>query len=356
MTDEKKSLSKNVIAILAGILIAGLIVFGIIFALTNKKDDNGGSNNNNKDNTTLVGSTAMSDELDIVDNFSKEASLANLMSALETANLTETLRGGPFTVFAPNNQAFSKLPAVTLENLLKPENKKQLTDILTFHLIAGTFKVEDLQNNQEITTINGAKLIVKKEGDTTLIGNAKITTADVVQKNGVAHIIDTVLIPETKEIKLTNVGGVEVSSEKDFLENLALLPNLTTVAAAVQVSNLSSTLKSEGPFTIFVPSNPAFTKLPAGTVEDLLKTESRAKLIGILTYHVIPGKLLIEDLKDGQVLTSLSGNKLKIKIEGTKISIIGDKNDNIAVIQNADVIQKNGVAHIIDTVLMPPVL
>lgn len=353
MQDEKKpnKILIIIVSIVAIIAIAAITVF--VLTTRTGSNEGSGSNQDTVKKTSIYG-VETDPESDFVDNFKKVPSLSKLLTATDAAGLTETLRGGPYTVLAPDNDAFNKLSAGTLDNLLKPENKKQLTDILTNHIIAGAFRAQDLQNDQEITTLNGAKLKVTRDESGIKIGSSKVIVPDVVQKNGVAYVIDTVLIPENTGAKLTTVGGVSVSSEKDFAENLGLVPTLTTVAAAVEAGGLSSTLKTDGPFTIFVPSNSAFTKLPAGTVENLLKTESRSQLISILTYHVIPGKLMIADLKDGQEITTISGAKLKVKIEGTKISIIGGTSSNVVTIETGDVVQKNGVAHIVDAVLFPP--
>lgn len=351
MTEQPKTNNKLII-IIVGIVIAVVIIATTIFLLNRKPAEDKKDDTSNSKKTEVNG-VEIDSKADLVDNFSKISSLSTLVTQVSNAGLTETLRGGPYTIFAPENMAFSKLPATTIQNLAKPENKKQLTDTLTYHLIAGTFKIEDLSDGQEITTINGAKLLVKKDSGTTTINGAKVINADLSTSNGVAHIIDTVLVPKNQNLKLTNVGGVELSSEKDFLQNLALAPTLTTVAAAVDAGGLTSTLKTEGPFTIFVPSNSAFSNLPAGTVENLLKAENRSQLISILTFHVIPGKLLVANLKDGQEITTISGAKLKVKIVNNVVTIIGAKSENIATIITPDVVQSNGVAHIIDTVLFP---
>jgi|GEM_PF-233629 len=336
--------------------IVAIVALGFISYVILQNSQPSTQNNNSE---TVKKSTIYGIEVDagadFVDNFKKVSSLSKLLAATDAAGLTETLRGGPYTVFAPDNDAFNKLPSNTLDNLLKPENKKQLTDILTNHIIAGAYRLEDLQNDQELTTLNGAKLKVVKNNSEIKIGSSKVLVSNVVQKNGVAYVIDTVLIPETQGVKVSNVGGVSVSSEKDFAENLALIPTLSTVAAAVEAGGLSSTIKNEGPFTIFVPTNSAFSKLPSGvTVENLLKPENRSQLISILTYHVIPGKLMATDLKDGDEITTLSGAKLKVKISGSKVSLTGGTAGNVVNVEVADVLQKNGVAHIIDGVLLPP--
>jgi uncharacterized surface protein with fasciclin (FAS1) repeats len=137
------------------------------------------------------------------------------------------------------------------------------------------------------------------------------------------------------------------NSPKDIVTNLAGTPSLSTLATVVQTSGLTSTLQGPGPFTVFAPDNSAFAKLPAGTVEDLVKPENKAKLTSILTYHVVLGTYKTTDLKDGQILKTVSGKDLVVKIVNGKIMI------NNATILVPDILQSNGVANIIDIVLIP---
>ncbi len=121
---------------------------------------------------------------------------STLVTAVTEAGLVETLSGtGPFTVFAPTNAAFEALPDGTVENLLKPESKDQLTGILTYHVVSGAVLSGDLQDGQKITTLNGAELTVTIEGGNVMINGAKVTAADLEGTNGVVHVIDTVLLP-----------------------------------------------------------------------------------------------------------------------------------------------------------------
>jgi uncharacterized surface protein with fasciclin (FAS1) repeats len=148
--------------------------------------------------TLSVGSLAAAEKKDIVDTAVAAGSFKTLAAALGAAGLVDTLKGaGPFTVFAPTDEAFAKLPAGTVETLLKPENKEKLTHILTYHVVAGTVPAEAAMKLKEATALNKKtiKLVVK---DGALFLNAsKVTTADVACSNGVIHIIDTVLMPPT---------------------------------------------------------------------------------------------------------------------------------------------------------------
>ena len=144
------------------------------------------------------------------------------------------------------------------------------------------------------------------------------------------------------------VGGAMMVPNLDIVDNAVKAKNVTTVVAAVKAAGLVDTLKSAGPFTVFAPTNDAFAKLPAGTVDTLLKPENKTTLTNILTYHVVMGRYTSKDLKNGMMLTTVNGQKLMITISNGKVWINGS-----AMVETADVISKNGVTHVIDTVLMP---
>ncbi|MCB1500105.1 MAG: fasciclin domain-containing protein [Bauldia sp.] len=135
-------------------------------------------------------------EKDIVDTAVDAGQFNTLAAALTAAGLVETLKGaGPFTVFAPNDAAFAKLPAGTVDTLLKPENKDQLVAVLTYHVVPGKVMAADVVNVNEAKTVNGAMITVKVDGDTVMINDAKVTAADIAATNGVIHVIDTVILP-----------------------------------------------------------------------------------------------------------------------------------------------------------------
>ena len=121
----------------------------------------------------------------------------------------------------------------------------------------------------------------------------------------------------------------------------------TTLITALEAAGLADTLKGPGPFTVFAPTDDAFARLPAGTVESLLKPENKEKLKAVLTAHVVPGKAMSSDLKDGQMVKTVGGKELTVKIEGGKVSVGG------ANVAKADVAASNGVIHVIDTVIVP---
>lgn len=135
-------------------------------------------------------------EKDIVDTAVAAGQFKTLASAIQAAGLVDTLKGdGPFTVFAPTDEAFAKLPAGTVENLLKPENKDQLVAILTYHVVPGKVEAAEVVKMDEAKTVNGKMVDIKVEGDTAMVNDAKVTKTDIAASNGVIHVIDTVILP-----------------------------------------------------------------------------------------------------------------------------------------------------------------
>jgi uncharacterized surface protein with fasciclin (FAS1) repeats len=133
---------------------------------------------------------------DIVDTAVSAGSFKTLAAALEAAGLVETLKGkGPFTVFAPTDEAFAKLPEGTLKSLLKPENKQKLTSILTYHVVAGNVKAADVIKLSSAKTLNGQSVMIKTAGGKVFINGATVVKADIAATNGTIHVIDTVLLP-----------------------------------------------------------------------------------------------------------------------------------------------------------------
>jgi len=134
---------------------------------------------------------------DIVDTAEAAGSFNTLVAALQAADLEATLRGkGPFTVFAPTDEAFAKLPPGTLENLLKPENKSQLQAILTYHVVSGKVMASDAAMLTSAKTVNGQSFRITESGSTLMVNKATVIKADIPASNGVIHVIDQVLIPE----------------------------------------------------------------------------------------------------------------------------------------------------------------
>ena len=270
---------------------------------------------------------------DIVDTAVSAGSFKTLVAAVKAAGLVETLKGdGPFTVFAPTDEAFAKLPKGTVETLLKPENKDKLVSILTYHVVAGKVKAADVVKLTEAKTVQGQKVGIKVSDDGVMVDNAKVVKTDIDCSNGVIHVIDSVILPkEGKDIVDTAVGA----------------GSFKTLVAAVQAAGLVDTLKGDGPFTVFAPTDEAFAKLPKGTVESLLKPENKGKLVSILTYHVVPGKVMAADVVKVKEAKTVQGQKVAVKVDNGKVMI-----DNANVLKT-DIGCTNGVIHVIDAVILP---
>jgi uncharacterized surface protein with fasciclin (FAS1) repeats len=145
---------------------------------------------------TLGVANVQAADKDIVDTAVEAGQFETLAAALNAAGLVETLKGaGPFTVFAPTDDAFAKLPAGTVENLLKPENKDQLTAILTYHVVPGAVMAADVVKLDEAKTVNGAMVDVTAEGGKVMVNEANVTATDIAASNGVIHVIDSVILP-----------------------------------------------------------------------------------------------------------------------------------------------------------------
>jgi uncharacterized surface protein with fasciclin (FAS1) repeats len=162
----------------------------------------------------------------------------------------------------------------------------------------------------------------------------------------------TVTAPASAEEKTVMVGGAAMYPSKNIIQNAVNSKDHTTLVAAVKAAGLVETLEGKGPFTVFAPTNMAFGKLPAGTVDTLVKPENKATLTKILTYHVVPGRLEASSLTDGKKLKTVEGEELIVKHKDGKTWIIDAKGGS-SMVTISNVNQSNGVIHVVDTVLMP---
>jgi len=268
----------------------------------------------------------------IVDVASKAGGFETLLTAAKAAGLVEALSGdGPITVLAPTDEAFSKLPAGTVGMLLEPENRGLLTQILTYHVIPGRVNSGTVKALDNAATLLGQRIDIEAGHAGITIDGAKVVKADIGASNGVIHVIDTVLMPATD----------------DIVETAADAGTFNTLLAAAKAAGLAEVLGSEGPFTVFAPTDEAFAALPEGTVESLLEPQNRDKLASILKYHVVEGRLYADAaLEAGDAQTAL-GESVRIKKSWGGVKI----NDSKVV--SADIEASNGVIHVIDTVLLP---
>ncbi len=267
-------------------------------------------------------------EPNIVDIASDDENFSILVDALLEADLAGTLSGtGPFTVFAPTDDAFNALPAGLLDQL----TEEQLTEILTYHVLEGEVGSAALDPEQVVLTLsNGELFIVAEGGDVVLNGSSNVSTADIIASNGIIHVIDEVLLPDA-------FGDVVDNAVKRYF--------LSELVEAVIATGLTDALVDENAeLTVFAPTNEAFAE-----IADLVDELTMEELTDVLLYHVIDSRVLSSDLQGEQTVETLSGDTITITVQDGNVMI----NDN-AMVTSADNDGTNGVIHVIDSVLLPP--
>ena len=265
-------------------------------------------------------------ELDIVGTASANSAFSTLVTAVQAAGLVEALQGdGPFTVFAPTDEAFAALPSGTLDALLA--DPTELARVLTYHVVEGRVFARDLDGVVSSSTLSGYPVLFDLSMGAK-INSSNIIDTDLLTTNGVVHVIDKVLLPP----------------EGDIVD-IAVAAGFNTLATALTAANLVDALKAEGPFTVFAPTDEAFAALPEGTLDALLADTNA--LTEILLYHVVEGNVFSGDLSDGAAAPTLQKQNVTfdlssgVKVEGASVT-------------SADIIATNGVIHVIDAVLLPP--
>ncbi len=269
-----------------------------------------------------------------------------LVAAVQAAGLVETLSGkGPFTVFAPTDEAFAKLGKDAIADLLKPENKDKLTSILTYHVVAGEYPAAKVVAAKSLKTVQGADVTVAA-GKDVMVGTAKVLKTDIKASNGIIHVIDSVILPPA-----ANTAEASMKAGKKNLPNLVAVASkagsFNTLLKAAAAAGLADTLANGGPFTIFAPNDEAFAKLGKDTIADLLKPENKDKLAAILKYHVVSGAVMSPEAVKLTSAKTLQGGDLTLKVVDGKLTIDGAK------VIAADVEGSNGVIHVVDSVLLP---
>lgn len=269
-------------------------------------------------------------EKTIVETAEGAGSFTTLLAAVDAAGLTETLSGdGPFTVFAPTDDAFAALPEGTVEALLEdPEG--DLKDILLYHVVSGNVMAADVTTQSDVMTLLGKKLRIDTSGGGVQIDGATVVTTDIVCSNGVIHVIDAVMLPK-----------------KNIVETAVDDGRFTTLVAAVQAAGLAGALSDETKdYTVFAPTDDAFAALPEGTVDALLE-DPEGQLKDILLYHVADGMYPAAEVAAMDSIATLQGSSLTIDASGGSVEVDG------ATVIIADVECSNGIIHVIDAVMIP---
>ena len=282
---------------------------------------------------SVASMSAFGFEKNIVDTAVEAGKFKTLAAALGAAGLVDAVKGpGPFTVFAPSDEAFAKLPKGPVETLLKPENKEKLKAILTYHVVPGKVMAKDVLGVKGAKSLNGQRIDVKVDGGKVMVDGAQVVATDIACTNGVIHVIDSVILPSED-----NIPTVATKAGK-----------FNTLLAAAKAAGLVDALSGDKALTVFAPTDDAFAKLPKDTVATLLKPENKDKLKAILLFHVVEGRVYSEDALAAKSAATLQGSKVEITVKDGAAYVNGAK------ILATDVDASNGVIHIIDSVILPP--
>lgn len=277
----------------------------------------------------------------IIDNtitgvVSRNADFSTLKAAVVKADLAATLSGtGPFTVFAPNNNAFAA-SGITSE-VLSSLSEAQVKDIILYHAIPSKIMSSEVPAgpNAEVAAANGGTLYVTKNANGVFVNGIKVIQADIAASNGIIHAIEKVLMPASGTV--VNVA----LSDTTF----------SYLVAAVTKADLAGTLSGAGPFTVFAPTNDAFRAAGFPTIASIQAADPNV-LAEILTYHVIGARVFSSDLTDGAMPTTVNGGQVTIGLMNGA-TVKGNGNTSASNIIATNILATNGVVHVIDSVLLP---
>ena len=272
------------------------------------------------------------DTQDIPTNAQNTGVHDSLVAALAHAELVSALQAdGPFTVFAPTDDAFAAA-GIDLATFDTEEENATLADILLYHVVSGEVTASAVNDGMNAEALNGDDLSFTITDGVVMVNDATVTSADVMASNGVIHVIDKVLMPPA------DLGDIPTVAQGTGIH--------TSLVAAVTQADLVATLQGDGPFTVFAPTDDAFAA--AGIDLEALDTdEGKAALTDILLYHVVAGEVPSSAVTDGLVAAAVNGDDLSFTV-GDSVMV------NDATVVLADVPASNGVIHVIDKVLMPP--
>lgn len=286
------------------------------------------------------------DDPDVVTLARSNPDLSVLAEAIDAAGLASTLQGaGPFTVFAPTNQAFTNVLAEL--NLTKAQlfaDKPLLTAVLTYHVVSGEIPSTAVPLGRPITTLQKGYFKAEASGTTLQLTDgrnrlSKVTSANVEASNGVVHVVDKVLLPADKTVVGTAVAL-----------STSTTPEFTLLVEALTAADLVTTLSGPGPFTVFAPTDAAFVALlgELGITKEALFAD-KPLLTSVLTYHVVPGLVLKAQVPVGSPVTTVEGDTFTVNAS----LAITDQRARSAKITGTDVLASNGVIHVIDKVILP---
>jgi transforming growth factor-beta-induced protein len=274
-------------------------------------------------------------EADIVTTAVNAGQFTTLASLLQAAGLVETLKaGGPFTVLAPTDAAFAKVPKATLDALAADPAK--LKAVLLYHVISGSVPSSEVVKLTSAKTLNGANVAIKVQDGSVIVNNARVVGPDVMASNGIIHVIDTVLLPPAAAAKPQNIVKTAVAAGQ-----------FKTLASLLQKAGLVKTLQG-GSWTVFAPTDAAFARVPKATLASLGKNPALLKKV--LLFHVVKGVVPASKVVtlNGKSAATVAGVPVKIKVSGGNVFLNGSTR-----VTKTDVKASNGVIHIINKVLIP---
>jgi uncharacterized surface protein with fasciclin (FAS1) repeats len=285
---------------------------------------------------SVVGALRADDNL--VQVAASNGQFKTLVNLLVVSKLDKVLQShDEFTVFAPTDEAFAKLPPETLASLLEPAGRETLKSILKAHVVKGATSLGDLQRPAEgkpFKTLEGTTFRLVGDGLQPKFGNARVIVPNVKASNGIVHVINEVLMPGTKQENIVEIA----KSAGSF----------NTLLSALTAADLANVFAGETPYTVLAPTDEAFAKVPKAALESLLMPENKEMLVRILKYHVIAGSVSAKDAISASKAETLEGSPVSFELRDGMLSV-----NNAKVVKN-DLSASNGVIHVIDTVLMPP--
>ena len=278
----------------------------------------------------------------VVDIAVADGRFTTLVTALGAADLVGVLSGeGPFTVFAPTDDAFNNLPEGTLDSLLA--DIPALTDVLLYHVVSGKVMAADVVGLNSAETVQGSSVGISVMGESVMVDDANVIITDIEGSNGVIHVIDAVIIPPAEEVAAEEVVAEEPA--QTVVDIAVADGRFTTLVTALGAADLVGVLSGEGPFTVFAPTDDAFNNLPEGTLDSLLA--DIPALTDVLLYHVVSGKVMAADVVGLNSAETVQGSSVGISVMGESV-MVDDANVIITDIEGS-----NGVIHVIDAVIIP---